>query len=164
MSADDPRVRELVTKLELAAHPEGGFFREIFRSPHTVTPDDGRPRRSALTVIHFLLPTGAHSRWHEVRSDEQWTFLEGAPLELLVLEQGATTVQRIRLGPLSVGATPTAIVPAGAWQATRAGETHGLVTCTVGPGFDFVDFRLLAGDSKAQERIAVVAPELVELL
>lgn len=158
------RVDELVAALGLQAHPEGGFFREIFRSPHAVTPDDGRPPRAALTVIHFLLPAGAHSRWHEVRSDEQWTFLEGTPLVLHVLEPAAKAVHTIRLGPLAAGATPTAIVPAGAWQATRAGAGHGLAACTVGPGFDFADFRLLGNDLAARERVTAIAPQLAELL
>lgn len=158
------RVEELVETLGLAAHPEGGFFRELFRSAQTVRPADGRSARAALTVIHFLLPGGAHGRWHEVRSDEQWTFLEGAPLELHVLEPGATAVRTVHLGPLAAGATPTAVVPGGAWQATSAGAQHGLVTCTVGPGFDFADFRLLGGDPAACQRIREIAPHLARLL
>jgi predicted cupin superfamily sugar epimerase len=129
-----------------------------------VTPADGRGARAALTVIHFLLPAGTHSRWHEVRSDEQWTFLEGDPLELFVLEPGAAALRTVRLGPLDAGATPTALVPAGAWQATRPTGAFGLVTCTVGPGFDFADFRLLADDPGACTRIRAAAPALAALL
>jgi hypothetical protein len=159
-----PRVRELVERLGLAPHPEGGFYREHFRSAGRVTPTDGRGERAALTAIHFLLPGGAHSRWHEVRSDEQWTFLEGEPLELFVLDARARSVRRVVLGPLSESCVPTFVVPAGAWQAARATGLYTLVTCTVGPGFDFADFRLLADDPRDRRRLAELAPELAALL
>ena len=157
-------VRERIERLGLVPHPEGGFFRELFRSAARVRPADGRGERAALTAIHFLLPAGAHSRWHEVRSDEQWTFLEGEPLELFVLAPGARAVQRLRLGPLAAECLPTFVVPAGAWQAARATGGHALVTCTVGPGFDFADFRLLGNEREARERLLELAPDLVELL
>jgi len=157
-------VQERIERLALAPHPEGGWFREVFRSPARVVPADGRGERAALTVIHFLLPAGAHSRWHEVRSDEQWTFLEGAPLELFVLAPDARAATRIVLGPLAEGCVPTHVVPAGAWQAARATGAHALVTCTVGPGFDFADFRMLADSSAARARLEAVAPALAALL
>jgi hypothetical protein len=157
-------VRERIERLALAPHPEGGFYREFFRSAARVTPADGRGERAALTAIHFLLPADAHSRWHEVRSDEQWTFLEGEPLELFVLEAGACAVRRVVLGPLSLASVPSFVVPAGAWQAARATGLFALVACTVGPGFDFADFRLLAEMPSACLRLAELAPELAELL
>jgi len=158
-----PRAAERIERLALTPHPEGGFYREFFRSAERVAPADGRGGRAALTAIHFLLPAGAHSRWHAVRSDEQWTFLEGEPLELFVLEAGARAVRRVVLGPLTDASVPTTVVPAGAWQAARALGIYALVTCTVGPGFDFADFRLLAGSPEAKRRIAELAPELVVL-
>lgn len=160
----DPRVQARIEQLGLQPHPEGGHFREFFRSTTRVRPVDGRGARAALTSIHFLLPRDACSRWHEVRSDEQWTFLEGEPLELLVLAAGAREVQRVRLGPLTDGGTPVCVVPAGAWQAARALGLYTLVACTVGPGFDFADFRLLAEVPEARARLAELAPELVALL
>jgi len=162
--AVDPHVQQRIEELGLEPHPEGGHFREFFRSVTRVRPVDGRGARVALTAIHFLLPGGAHSRWHEVDSDEQWTFLEGEALELLVLAAGAREVQRVRLGPLADGGTPAFVVPAGAWQAARALGRYTLVACTVGPGFDFSDFRLLAERPEARARIAELAPELVALL
>ncbi len=158
------RARACIQELELVPHPEGGYFREFFRSSAFVAPADGRGARAALTAIHFLLPEGAHSRWHEVRSDEQWTFLEGEPLELFVLAHGQHAVQRLRLGPLAAGCVQSVVVPAGAWQAARAGAGHTLVTCTVGPGFDFADFLMLADSPAARARIAAAAPELASLL
>lgn len=157
-------IRARIDRLGLAPHPEGGFYREVFRSPLEVVPADGRGARAALTVIHFLLPAGAHSRWHVVRSDEQWTFLEGAPLELFVLAPDAATVTRVRLGPLAEGCVPSFVVPAEAWQAARPTGAFALVTCSVGPGFDFADFRMVAELPHARERLRAVAPELLELL
>ncbi len=158
-----PDVRARIEGLGLVAHPEGGFYREIFRSPLEVVPADGRGARAALTVIHFLLAAGSHSRWHVVRSDEQWTFLEGAPLELFVLAPGAATVTRVRLGALADGCVPSFVVPADAWQAARPTGAFALVTCSVGPGFDFADFRLVV-ELAAHERLSELAPELVPLL
>jgi predicted cupin superfamily sugar epimerase len=157
-------VRERIERLRLAAHPEGGFYREVFRSPLQVEPGDGRGARAALTVIHFLLPAGAHSRWHSVRSDEQWTFLDGEPLELLVLAPSAHAVTRVRLGPLERGCVPTFVVPADAWQAARPTGSFALTTCTVGPGFDFADFRMVAELSHARARLGSVEAGLADLL
>lgn len=154
--------RRRIGELGLSAHPEGGFYREIFRSREHVTTADRR-ERTAMTVIHFLLEAGGHSRWHTVRSDEQWTFVEGAGLELFVLEVGAESVRRIALGH-GPGAVASAVVPAGAWQAARVGAGYALVVCTVAPGFEFADFRMIAEEERARERIERVAPDLVALL
>src|ERR1700682_3626664 len=76
------RAAELIETLALVPHPEGGFYRQVYRSPHLVQPHDDRDVRSALTAIYFLLPRGHRSRWHRVRSDEIWTHLEGQPVTL----------------------------------------------------------------------------------
>jgi predicted cupin superfamily sugar epimerase len=68
----EPRASELIGLLNLEPHPEGGYYREIWRSGLETVPADGRGTRPALTLIHFLLPAGAVSRWHRVRSDEVW--------------------------------------------------------------------------------------------
>ncbi|MCX6366560.1 MAG: cupin domain-containing protein [Armatimonadetes bacterium] len=140
-----PRAQELIETLQLTPHPEGGFFREVFRSAKTVTPSDGRPIRSALTTIYFLLPAGAYSRWHQVLSDEVWHFYEGAPLELLCDDE------RWILGPVGERQSPTHTVPAGAWQAARSLGEYTLVGCTVGPGFEFADFSLRDGNPLAEK-------------
>jgi predicted cupin superfamily sugar epimerase len=164
MSPSD-QARARIDALALRAHPEGGHYREIHRSRERVRTADGR-ERVAMTVIHFLLEAGQHSRWHEVRSDEQWTFVEGAPLDLVVLEPDADAVRRTVLGH-GHGEVATTVVPAGAWQAARtspASPGHALVVCTVAPGFEFADFRMLADVPGARARLERVAPELVGLL
>ena len=76
------RAEELIETLALVPHPEGGFYRQVYKSSQTVQPRDDRDVRSALTAIYFLLPSGEQSRWHRVRSDEIWTHLEGSPVTL----------------------------------------------------------------------------------
>ena len=142
------RARELVQALGLAPHPEGGFYRELFRSPLRVRGEGGE--RSALTVIHFLLPAGARSALHRVQgADEAWHFVEGDPLELAWFTEAGET--RVRLGAPAHGGLPVAVVPAGAWQAARPRGAYALVSCDVAPGFEFADFALLR-DLPAEER------------
>jgi predicted cupin superfamily sugar epimerase len=134
---------ELVTRLGLRPHPEGGWYRELHRSAQTVTRDG--TTRAALTSIYFLLAAGQHGRWHVVASDEAWHHLVGDPLELLSWDPVARVAGRALLGPLQAeGCAPFALVPAGVWQAARPLGRHALVGCTVGPGFDFADFRFVA--------------------
>lgn len=140
-----PRAQALVDALALLPHPEGGFYREIYRSPHTVVPEDGRGRRSALTLIAFLVVEGSPSRWHRVRSDECWHWIEGAALELRVADPALERVTPVRLGA-GEDALPTHVVPGHSWQAARALGPYALVTCAVAPGFQFEDFTLLADD------------------
>src|SRR6476646_5501638 len=99
-AAMHPRAAELIATLELRPHPEGGFFREIFRSGVEVAPTDGRGSRAALTTIYFLLPEGSVSRWHQVASDEVWHLYEGGPLEWLELDTSGQTALRHVLAPV----------------------------------------------------------------
>jgi uncharacterized protein len=147
----DPRADELRRTLDLQPHPEGGWYREVFRSTATVQPHDGRGARSALTAIDFLLNQGEQSVWHVVRSDECWHFCEGAPLELLQIDPTTRQRTRLVLGPVSGQTRPLHVVPAGVWQAARSLGTYTLVQCTVGPGFDFTDFRLGRDESGSRE-------------
>jgi len=137
------RSRELISLLDLQPHPEGGWYREIHRAVAQVTPDDGRPARSALTVIYFLLERGQFSAWHVVASDECWQYCEGDPLELLMFDPETSNRQAVELGPVTATRRSTAVVPPGVWQAARSLGEFTLVQCTVGPGFDFADFQML---------------------
>jgi predicted cupin superfamily sugar epimerase len=133
--------RALVAALRLAPHPEGGFYRETFRSPQIIpTP---RGPRAASTAIYFLLPAGTFSAIHRVHSDEVWHHYRGDPLELhTITESGehATTVLGQRVDQ---GERPQHVVPAGVWQAAvPLGTRFALCGCTVAPGFDFADFEM----------------------
>jgi uncharacterized protein len=134
-----PQRSPLATRLDLAPHPEGGWFRETWRSEHTFTPDGYDGPRHAATAIYFLLHPGEESRWHVVRSDELWLWHSGGPLALRLRERGT-----ILLGnDVAAGQQPQALVPGGVWQAAApAGDEPVLVSCVVAPGFDFADFRM----------------------
>jgi predicted cupin superfamily sugar epimerase len=161
--AADRRAAELIRLMGLAPHREGGYFREFFRARATVDSMDERGKRVALTGIYFLLPAGAVSRWHRVRSDEVWQHSEGAPLELLELA-GEAQVERIRLGPYQRAQVPAHCVNAGAWQAARSLGAYTLMTCTVAPGFEYADFELLADLPELAGRLSRLLPEVSEFL
>ena len=121
---------EIIRSLGLRPHPEGGLFRETFRSPVMV--ETPRGPRSASTAIYFLLRAGEKARSHRVLSDEVWHHYDGAPLKLTV--EG----NEVRLDK----SHPQAVVPAGAWQSAEADGGWVLCGCTVAPGFDFNDWEL----------------------
>jgi predicted cupin superfamily sugar epimerase len=139
-----PRVDELIGLLRLEPHPEGGMFRETYRSQLVVTPSDSRGPRAGLTVIYYLLVQGSVSRWHRVTSDEAWHWYEGDPLELLTATPETGVIKSSLLGPLAGAASPQLVVPAGHWQAARSSGAYTLVGCSVGPGFEYPDFNLLS--------------------
>jgi hypothetical protein len=158
------RAEQLIERLGLEPHPEGGFFREHFRAAGRVRPADGRGSRAALTAIHFLLPAAQVSRWHVVQSDELWTFHEGDPLGLVCAEPDTLHVQQVMLGRASEGHTPAFAIPAGHWQAAWPSGAFALVGCAVGPGFDFADFCLLGDDPAARARIEAGLARFAHLL
>jgi predicted cupin superfamily sugar epimerase len=159
------RAGELIRTLGLEPHPEGGYYREIFRSSETVVPPDGRGARSALTTIYYLLAEGTASRWHRVSSDEVWHLYEGGPLELLEIDDALTTLTRHRLAAIGdEEGAPVYTIPSGNWQAARSLGAYTLVGCTVGPGFDFTDFRMMSADADAAARVRVRWPEMGALV
>ncbi|MEB3324971.1 MAG: cupin domain-containing protein [Cyanobacteriota bacterium] len=133
-----------VEQLGLQPHPEGGWYREIHRSALEVERWDGQ-KRSALTLIWFLLHAQEISRWHRViGAEETWHHAGGDPLELWLLPPAGGVAQRRVLGPMNrEGGQPVHVVPAGWWQAARCLGDWTLVNCCVAPGFDFQDFELL---------------------
>lgn len=134
----EPTRPPLADSLDLAPHPEGGWYRQTWASAVPVTLPDGRVRPTA-TLIHFLLPAGDSSAWHRVASDEVWLAHTGS----VRLELGGD-------GPAPGDATarvldaehPQVLVPAGVWQRTLPGDADALASCLVSPGFDFDDFEL----------------------
>jgi hypothetical protein len=127
-----------------------------------VRPAGGRGDRPALTSIYFLLAAGEVSRWHRLASDEVWHHYEGDPLELFLLD--GDRLERRRLGPAGPDSAPVTAIPAGRWQAARPAGTFALAGCSVGPGFDFADFRLMAHDPAAVDALRRRFPDLAALL
>lgn len=132
-------VDEIVARLGLQPHPEGGCYKETWRHQ----PKSGG--RGAGTAIYFLLRAGEVSRWHRVDADEIWHHYQGAPLELLMtadLDEAGSASRHV-LGPLGEGeAQPQVRVPAGIWQSARSLGDFTLVGCTVSPAFLFEGFEL----------------------
>jgi predicted cupin superfamily sugar epimerase len=158
------RVSELIRLLQLAPHPEGGHYREVFRSASHVTPGDGRDRRSALTSIDFLLSKTEFSAWHRVQSDEAWHLLEGGPLRLWCLSPSLDEVTHVNLAAASSHSAPRHTVPAGWWQAAQPLGDFALVGATVGPGFDFADFAFARDHSDVVDALRKLQPELLALV
>jgi predicted cupin superfamily sugar epimerase len=131
-----PTAADIIARLELKPHPEGGHFRETFRDARL--DNDGR---SASTAIYFLLARGERSHWHRIEAVEVWHYYAGSPLALQMADSDGT--RAVRLGAdLAAGEVPQAIVPARAWQAAESTGDWTLVGCTVAPGFDFSKFEL----------------------
>ncbi len=135
-----PTAAEIIARLELKPHPEGGHYRETFRDSRRDV--DGR---SASTAIYFLLARGERSHWHRIDATEVWHHYAGSALNLRIADDVGQHC--IRLGPdLAAGELPQATVPAQAWQAAESTGDWTLVGCTVAPGFDFAKFELAEPD------------------
>ena len=132
----------VAVRLDLKPHPEGGWYRELYRSGDRVQTIRGA--RAAITAIYYLLDRDQISRWHVVESDEIWHFYEGSPLELLAYHPEAGTLVRCVLGSTSENQERVAVIRKGVWQAARSLGDFSLVGCTVGPGFEFEDFQFVA--------------------
>lgn len=143
MSAPPPLARAL----DLAPHPEGGWFRRTWTSGHALTPSGYPGPRASATAIVYVLAPGEQSRWHRVRSDELWCWHRGPALSLVLGGDGDApgdehpTVLGDRVED---GQVPQALVPGGTWQRATPLRTDAevLVTCVVSPGFDDADFAL----------------------
>ncbi len=138
-------VQDLVRRFNLLPHPEGGYYRETYRSTEAVQRLEPETARSASTAIYYLLDGGAYSAWHRIASDELWHFYAGDPLLVHILEDGGRIVTH-RLGnalQLADGVFQ-ALVPKGRWFAAEPTQPDGFsfVGCTVAPGFEFSEFEL----------------------
>jgi predicted cupin superfamily sugar epimerase len=135
-----PTAAEIIARLDLKPHPEGGHYRETFRDSRRDV--NGR---SASTAIYFLLARGQRSHWHRIDAAEVWHYYAGSALNLQIADDVGQ--HSIRLGPdLAGGEVPQATVPAQAWQAAESTGDWTLVGCTVAPGFDFAKFELAGPD------------------
>lgn len=129
---------DLIARLGMRPHPEGGHYAETWRAPTTI--DGERPVGSAIL---YLLAAGERSHWHRVDAAEIWQYASGEPLELRIWTEGDDAVTTIRIGDADRHAgKPQAVVLAGSWQAARPLGAWTLVGCIVTPGFDFAGFEL----------------------
>ena len=130
---------DIIARLELKPHPEGGYYRETFRDVRT----DAQGRATS-TAIYYLLSRGDRSQWHRIDAVEIWHYYSGAPLTLRIANEGCAS-HTVTLGSdVAAGERPQAIVPAGAWQAAESTGDWTLVGCSVAPAFEFAKFELAA--------------------
>ena len=144
----DKTARYWIEKLQLEAHPEGGYFRQTYRSDVMIArealPAGFAGARAASTAIYFLLEGENFSAFHRLRSDEVWHFYAGDPLVVHVISPEGS-YSSILLGcELEAGQVMQAVVLAGCWFASHVADwsSFAVVGCTVAPGFDFEDFKL----------------------
>ena len=149
-------VEELITLLSLTPHPEGGYYRETYRSaetiPDNVLPDRYKGDRSYGTAIYFLLNPDTFSALHRLKTDEVFHFYLGDPVEMLqLLPSGSGRV--IKIGnEIKSGMHLQVAVSRGMWQGSRLirGGEYALLGTTVAPGFKFVDFEIGQRDKLLQ--------------
>ena len=138
--AEASSAADIIARLELRPHPEGGHHRETFRDSRT---DAGG--RALSTAFYFLLARDERSHWHRIDAVEVWHYYAGSALVLQIADDDGQ--RSVRLGPdLTAGEVPQAIVPTQAWQAAESTGDWTLVGCTVAPGFDFAKFELAKPD------------------
>lgn len=126
----------IIQQLGLTPHPEGGYYREVYRH----SGEDGA--RGAATTIYFLLKAGEISRWHRIDAVEIWHYYAGAALGLRIAGDGLPP-ETVMLGTdLAAGERPVGVVPVGAWQSAQSTGAWTLVGCTVAPAFDFSGFEM----------------------
>jgi predicted cupin superfamily sugar epimerase len=140
--------RRWIEALQLQPHPEGGYYRETYRSaevlPKATLPDRFKGDRSFSTAIYFLLEGDDFSALHRINQEEVWHFYDGSSLTVHVIDpQGNYTALRVGLD-LDRGETPQAVVPAGCLFGATVNDPHSyaLAGCTVAPGFDFADMEI----------------------
>lgn len=136
-----PRALELIDTLQLAPHPEGGYYRRVYESTKQV--EVNGVLRPALTSIQFLLTEGAGSRWHRVDAAEVWDWQEGSSVELLMYDAAAHALSRVQLDTSARGGQLLQVVPAGIWQSARTHGEYSLVNCSVSPGFVWSGLEML---------------------
>jgi len=141
-------LEDIIQKLQLQPHPEGGFFKETYRSNGKIQ-EDSLPsffegNRNYSTCIYYLLRSGDFSAFHKINQDEIWHFYLGSPIKLYIISENGTLSEVIIGSDLYSGQVPQFVVPKHHWFAAIVVEpnNYALVGCTVSPGFDFKDFTL----------------------
>ena len=131
-----------VNKLKLLQHPEGGYYKEIYRSANTFIPAEIGEYRNYITSIYFLIEEGNVSHFHSIKQDELWFYHAGAPLSVYCINNDGS-LNLLKIGPNpEKGEVLQAMVPANSIFGSKSSGEFSLVSCVVAPGFDFTDFKL----------------------
>ncbi|OUS11637.1 cupin [Rhodospirillales bacterium 47_12_T64] len=132
--------KEIIDKLQLEPHPEGGWYKETYRHK-TEDGSRGNESRGDQTAIFFLLEKGQSSHWHRIDAVEMWHWYAGSPL--ILKSHSGSEEKVVTLGPdVLAGQTPQFVIPKQHWQAASAEQGWALVGCTVAPAFEFEGFEL----------------------
>ncbi len=139
----DTEINAIVEKLQLLPHPEGGFYKEVYRSEEIIESRD----RNLLTSIYFLLTSSNISKFHRIKSDELWYFHAGSPLIVHTLDRNGYA-QHLVGNNLDAGQKPQLLVPKNTifGSSVLNENSYSLVSCAVSPGFDFMDFELFTAE------------------
>lgn len=151
---DSERIEELKNQFQLEPHPEGGFYKETYRSSGYVNnPYPGAQQRAFSTGIYFLLVAGNFSAFHRIKQDEMWHFYDGDSINLHIISKGGEYSQVTIGSNFEKGEVPQFVVHAGDWFASEVSVKDGyaLAGCTVSPGFDFEDFEMARRDNLLNE-------------
>lgn len=150
----------IIQKLELLPHPEGGYYKQTYKSSGEIQLDslgDEYPsKRSYSTCIYFLLTSDNFSAFHRIKQDEIWHFYDGSPILLHIIVESGTHTTHLIGRDIQNGEVPQFVVPGGVWFAAEVidNNSYSLVGCTVAPGFDFEDFEL-----KSKNELISIFPE-----
>lgn len=138
----------IIKRLELLPHPEGGFYKETYRSKETINssslPESYLSNRNYATSIYFLLTSDNFSAFHRIKQDEIWHFYKGSPISLHILTKEGSYEKHMIGSNLEGGEVPQFVVHAGDWFASEVEvpNSYALAGCAVSPGFDFEDFEM----------------------
>ncbi len=145
MSNYSKSAADYISMHKMTAHPEGGFYKEIFRAKTNV--ETVRGERSSATSIYFLLEQGQISHLHRIAFEELWTYIDGGPLEIFMILDGRMTICVLDEN------NPICLIPPGVWFGSRPKTETAfcICTCTVAPGFDFEDFEMADYDRLSNE-------------
>lgn len=140
-----------VGNLDLLPHPEGGFYKEVYRSSESFLPKNFDGERNYSTSIYFLLEKGNVSHFHRIKSDEIWYYHGGDALSVFVIHKNGR-LEELKIGPNpDQGEVLQAVVPAGTIFGSKSSGAYSLIGCMVSPGFDFKDFKLFKTSQLLEE-------------
>ncbi|MBW1849525.1 MAG: cupin domain-containing protein [Deltaproteobacteria bacterium] len=154
------RAKELIELFQLSKHPEGGYFREVYRSEKKGKIDSYGNERNWMTDIFFLLTENDISRFHRLKHDEIWHFYEGSPITLTEIHQDSLDINTVTLGQPAPLLTYTYCVKGNNWQSAYSRGPYSFIGCTVGPGFEFEDFEMMAQCKEVKAAVLSKYPEL----
>ena len=158
-------IEEIISRLDLKPHPEGGYFKESYRSVGMIEESnlgaDYTGMRNYSTCIYFLLTSDAFSAFHRIKQDEIWHFYDGSPIVFHTISETGTHTETIIGKDLSQGQVPQLVVKGGTWFGAEVmnENSFSLVGCTVSPGFDFADFEL-----PTRQELVELFPEHEEII